>query len=202
MPVPVEQVLNLRSQGFDDNQIIAALQRDGFSAEDISNAISQANIRDKMQPYPATNEVFGSMAAPETPEQTSTIGVGGSEITNPNMGMAAPRTEEIIEAIIDEKWNDLVKDINKIVEWKEKTDGVIGQIQQKIADLDQNFKTLHDGILGKIGEYDEHITDVSTEIKAMEKVFEKVLPTLTENVNELSRIVKDLKTTPAKKLNK
>ncbi len=202
MPVPVEQVLNLRSQGLDDNQIIAALQREGYSAEDISNAISQANIRDKMQPYPVTNEAYSTMPAPETPEITSTIGVGGNEITNPNMGMATPRTEEIIEAIIDEKWNDLVKDINKIVEWKEKTDGVIGQIQQKIADLDQNFKTLHDGILGKIGEYDEHITDVSTEIKAMEKVFEKVLPTLTENVNELSRIVKDLKTTPAKKLNK
>ncbi len=43
------------------------------------------------------------------------------------------------------------------------------------------------------GEYDQNILNVGTEIKVMEKVFQKVLPTLTENVNELSRITKGMK---------
>jgi len=42
--------------------------------------------------------------------------------------------------------------------------------------------------IGKISEYDKNITDVGVEIKAMEKVFQKVLPTFTENVNKIDRL--------------
>ena len=60
-------------------------------------------------------------------------------------------------------------------------------------DIRADFETLHKGILGKVGEYDQNLTNLGAEIKAMEKVFSKILPTFTENVNELSRLAKDLK---------
>ena len=63
----------------------------------------------------------------------------------------------------------------------------IAQIQQQINDLNASFDSLHKGVLGKITEYDENLTNVGTEIKAMEKVFSKVLPSLTESVNKLDR---------------
>ena len=47
--------------------------------------------------------------------------------------------------------------------------------------------------MGKISQYDSNITDVGTEIKAMEKVFQKILPNLTENVNKLDRMTKSSK---------
>ncbi|HLC95899.1 MAG TPA: hypothetical protein VJH97_01085 [Candidatus Nanoarchaeia archaeon] len=100
------------------------------------------------------------------------------------------RIEEVAEAIIDEKWNDLLKDINKMVEWKERAESRIVRIEQDIENLKSNFDSLHKGILGKISEYDENLTNVGTEIKAMEKVFQKILPTLTDNVNKLSRLTK------------
>ena len=71
---------------------------------------------------------------------------------------------------------------------KTKTESTIAALQQQFADLKDNFDRLHQAVVGKIGEYDKHILDVASEIKAMEKVFSKVLPTFTENVNELSRI--------------
>ena len=37
------------------------------------------------------------------------------------------------------------------------------------------------------------LTLLYEQIKALEKVFQKILPTLTENVNELSRITQDIK---------
>ena len=46
--------------------------------------------------------------------------------------------------------------------------------------------------MSKIADYDKNLLSVGTEIKAME-VFQKVLPTLTENVGELSRITKEIK---------
>ncbi len=103
------------------------------------------------------------------------------------------RVEELAEAIIDEKWNEIVRSINKIVDWKERNEARITKIEQQISDLKDSFDKLHKGILGKIGEYDKNLTSVGTEIKAMEKVFQKVLPTLTENVSELSRITGGMK---------
>ncbi|MFO7711031.1 MAG: hypothetical protein R6V53_04685 [Candidatus Woesearchaeota archaeon] len=109
--------------------------------------------------------------------------------------------EEIAEAIIDEKWDELVKNLNKISEWKDKTEEKINKFEQELQDVRESFDKLHKAIIGKIGEYDQNILNVGTEIKAMERVFQKILPTFTENVNELSRITKDARNTlsPKKK---
>lgn len=96
--------------------------------------------------------------------------------------------EEIAEAIVEEKWKEKEKDIAKITEWRDEVATKLTQLQQQIDDLKSSFDSLHKGILGKITEYDENLTNVGTEIKAMEKVFSKVLPSLTESVNKLDRI--------------
>jgi len=48
-------------------------------------------------------------------------------------------------------------------------------------------------VLGKIGDYDKTLENVGTEIKALEKVFQKILPGFVENVQELSRITRRIK---------
>jgi len=100
----------------------------------------------------------------------------------------AQRIEELAEAIIDEKWNEIVRSINKIIDWKERVESRVTKIEQQIDDMSKNFDTLQKGVLGKITDYDRNLTNVGAEIKAMDKVFQKVLPSLTENVSELSRI--------------
>ena len=102
------------------------------------------------------------------------------------------RIEELAEAIIDEKWNEIVRSINKIIDWKDRSESRLSKIEQSILDMRKEFDALHKGVLGKITEYDKSLVNVGTEIKAMEKVFQKVLPTLTENVNELSKLKDDL----------
>ena len=101
--------------------------------------------------------------------------------------------EELIEAIIDEKWNDLLKDITKIIEWKNSTKIQISKMEQSFTDLKGEFDKLHQAVVGKVGDYDKHILDIGAEIQSMEKVFAKVLPVFTENVSELGRITDDLR---------
>jgi hypothetical protein len=67
-----------------------------------------------------------------------------------------------------------------------------------MSDMKMDLDGLHKAIVARIGEYDKTLMDVGTEIKAMEKVFQKVLPELTGNIQELSRITKNVKG-PAKK---
>ncbi len=121
--------------------------------------------------------------------------------TPPPMTGSTPSTsnEELIEAIIDEKWNELVKDITKIIEWKSAAENRLGGMEQKLADLQNSFDKLQQAIIGKIGDYDKHILDVGAEIQAMEKVFSKVLPVFTQNVSELARITDDLKASVERK---
>ncbi len=103
------------------------------------------------------------------------------------------RIQEIAESIIDEKWSDLIKNVQLILDWKQNVEGRLAKIQQQFTDLKESFDKLHEGVLGKVGEYDKHVGEVGTELKALEQVFSKILPGFMENVNELSRITGYLK---------
>ncbi len=185
---PVDQVKNMKAQGLSNTQIIESLQRDGYTYSDIIGALDQSeNIGGgSIQHSHSQGAGFGGFPGMDSPAPMS---IPQPQPTMNDLGSS----EDLIEAIIDEKWNELVKDINKIIEWKNKTENKITSLEQKFNDLKDSFDKLHQAVIGKIGEYDKNILEVGSEIKAMEKVFSKVLPAFTENVNELSRITSRVK---------
>lgn len=110
-----------------------------------------------------------------------------------------PETEQLVEQIVEEKWQDLQKDITKLSEWKESIASRMDKLEQSMQDVKTDLEGLHKAIVARVGEYDKTLMDVGTEIKAMEKVFQQVLPELTGNIQELSRITKGIKGEPKKK---
>ena len=104
------------------------------------------------------------------------------------------QVEEIAESIIEEKWDELARGVGKIVEWKERTDARLNEMEASLNQLQQGFGELHQGVLGKLSDYDRNMGSVGTDIKAMQKVFQQMLPAFTENVNELSRLTRNMKT--------
>lgn len=190
---PVEQVTAMKQQGLDNNQIIDALQNQGYGSDAIFDALNQAdmsaNYGNQMtgapyEQYPQQPEPQQFIPPPPPAEQQIN--------ERPLPEIEENRIQEIAEAIIDEKWNEFLKDFNRIIEWKEKNETRITKIEQEIQNIKENFDSLHKGILGKITEYDRNILDVGSQIKAMEKVFQDVIPTFTENVNKLSYLTKGM----------
>src|SRR3989338_3448527 len=179
--VPIDQVQAMKAQGYSNNQIIQTLQRDGYTSSQIFDAISQSEM-----PGSNPSEAMQPMQMPPMQPMQSPI----QSMMGPQQSASS---EELIEAIIDEKWNELVKDINKVIEWKQKADTKLQLMEQKLNDMKEQFDKLHSAIIGKIGDYDKNMLNVSTELQAMEKVFSKVLPTFMDNVNELSRITDKVK---------
>ena len=196
--IPTDKILVMRQKGLSNDQIIQNLKAEGYKTHQIFDALNQADIKkgiefetpqkgDNMpeEPYP------GQPAPPEQPTEYPQ--------PYPEQGPyfeAAPgreQIEEIAEAIIDEKWSDLMKNVDKIIEWKDKTEARIVAIEQQFNDLKENFDRLHASILEKVGQYDQNLQNVATDIKALEKVFQKILPGFMENINELSRITDNLK---------
>ena len=195
---PVEQVISLKQQGYSNNQIVQALQDQGYNNSQIYNAINQANLSGPQSVE--HNEVgmsdYGqSYQAYQQPQQNFQA---AKEYQPSSSGAASDylddeRIQEIAESIIDEKWEEFAGDIRKVIEWKEKSEDRLSRIEQQILDLRMGIDSLTKNIMSKISTYDQNIVDVGTEIKAMEKVFQKVLPTLTENVNKLDRMTKGYK---------
>ncbi len=103
--------------------------------------------------------------------------------------------EATVDALIEEKWSELVKTLDEVNKWKEDITNRMLQLETKIQDLKENFKNLQDSVIGKIGEYDDHLVKIGSNVKAIEKVFQKIIPLFVENVNELDQIVEKLKQT-------
>ncbi|MBN2368124.1 hypothetical protein JXC34_03820 [Candidatus Woesearchaeota archaeon] len=203
---PINDILQMRQQGLSNNQIIQNLQRHGYSNTQIFDAMNQADTKMAVEGGPNFQQFSSpNQDSPELftqPPLNNDSGMTGhsmqSDQPHPSSGGESFQTdqvkiEELVEAIIEEKWVELAKDVNRIVEWKNKIENKITEIEINLNNLKDSFSDLNKAVLSKINDYDKHILEVGSDVKAMEKVFSKVLPVFTENVNELSRIANKIK---------
>ena len=173
-------VKEMKSQGYSNNQVVEYLQKQGMKSDEIFDAMN------KVETGPPASPQQGFMQGPAPP-------MGPPVMPPMSEGISKEQVEEISESVVDERIEDFKKEFKKILDWKESADSRLVALEQKLDGLSKSFDALHAGVLGKIEEYDKGITEVGTEIKALEKVFSKILPTLTENVSELSRITQKMK---------
>ncbi len=185
---PMQLVLQMRQQGITDNQIVQTLQKQGFSTQQVFDAMSQAdlaNISPQPDMPPPPEDYPQEQYAQESAYPQSHV-----------EGVTLPEDEhihEVAEAVVSEKWEELIGEVKKIVSWKESVETDLQKLKDAVSSLKEEFNQLRQGVLGKIGEYDMHMRDVSSELKAVEGVFKDVIPELTESVAELSRMSKSMK---------
>ena len=98
--------------------------------------------------------------------------------------------DETVEKIIEEKWDKVTTDVEKVLKWKNTVEHEIQGLNENLGEIKENFERMEKKIMSKINDYDKDILDIGSEIKALEKVFQKITPTLVNNVNELSKIAK------------
>jgi len=162
---PVQLVVSLTQQGKSDAEIVQELTRQGYNQTQIYDAIVQSRSMGGPEPF----------SPPKQPEATQTH-------------TDKEQIQEETEKIVDQRLTTLNKRFDEIHAWTEKASTRMEQLETKVADLKADLENLHKAIVGKVGEYDRNLMDVGVELKAMEQVFKKVLPELTNNVQELSRI--------------
>lgn len=204
--LPVEMVMRMKQQGFSNNQIVQSLQGEGYSTTQIFDALSQAELSrgapaSPAEQYPQPEMQQEELPPPEgyaaqqpmPPPEEYPMPRPQYSYPSPKAEIPREQIEEVAEAIVEEKWEELSKGVQKIISWKNETEAKIAQLTGEIEALKKDFDDLHKGVLGKLSEYDEGIKGVGTDIKAMEEVFKKIIPTFTENVSELSRITRTIK---------
>ncbi|HIH25510.1 hypothetical protein J4476_00185 [Candidatus Woesearchaeota archaeon] len=147
-------------------------------------------------PEPTTEEMPETQNSEESIQEQTTAPLmdfsNQSQNTAPQMD--SDRIHQIVEAIVSEKFDEMMSGVGNLSVWKEKINNDVIAIKQEILRSNERFDNLQNAILGRIKEYDQGMQGVSTEMKALEKVFEKIVEPLTTNIKELDRLVKEMKT--------
>ncbi len=171
-----------------------------YNPQQIDDAINQAGIKETIDvsntetidaPSPGSFETISPNEPQEynapsfqtTPQPSS--GRGGRELME--------TIQQITESIVNEKWEDLMGNLGNITLWKEKVQTDIRSIKQEIVRTEERLNNLQGAVIGKVGEFDKHMIDVTSEIKALEKVMEKIIEPLAENIRELNSVSQKLK---------
>ncbi len=184
-----QEAMAMRQQGLPDAMIAEELGKKGIHPQLVQNSLSAMN--DDVPTPGGMPPVGGNMSSMnDMPPMGRMPPIGSSPAPQGNI---YDRIEEITESAIDEKWDDLLVEVRKIVAWKDQLEEKQVRMEKDLEILKDSFKTLHSGVLGKLETYDDRMQDVGTELQAVGKVFKDVIPEFVENVKELSFITKGMK---------
>jgi len=193
-PVPVEEIQAMSRRGLSDRQIIKKMKKEGFSYDEIEKAMLQA-VKQGVGGGPELQEInqpttnnfslddFYQQPVPQTQENTE-------EINTENLNAEAI-IEELIEGVIEEKWEKFNKKIKEQEQNLENISAMIKQFEQKISSINtdavpKEMELRSDVINNKIDELD-------IRIGGLEKAFKQFLPSLTRNIENLSGIIHEMK---------
>lgn len=220
---PTDKVLYMKKKGMSEEDVRNNLSIEGYSPTEIHEAISQSSIKsgveeDNLPPVPGFSQsqypgMQQSMLDDDMPipaptpsnvqqeQQVTSIPqyiqpqqqMGMPQMQQPSMQLDREIVNRLVESIIDERWQEVVSSIGDISLWKSSLDDELSSIKQEIVRMDQRYNNIQKAVLGKVDEYNENIMNINTEMKALEKVFEKIMEPLTDNIKELNRITKDMK---------
>jgi len=196
-----QKIMSLKRQGKQNPGIIEDLKKSGYSSQEIYDAMSsqQRNPDSELRP-PTPSQEIGSFNESEEIEETEQ---NSTSDFMPSQKFPAPQNitgrqqiediEEIAESIINEKMDELNISLGEMTIWKERVSTEIDAIKQEILRVRNSFENLQTAMVGRVEDYRKNINDMSIEIKALNKIMEKIIEPLSENVKELSRITERLK---------
>jgi archaellum component FlaC len=196
--VPIEEVQKMTKKGMSDKDIIKHLKGKGYSYEAIEGAMLKAVKEGVDDDRPKVVERLET----ESPASENYFDVPGQNdfgqdfMTAPEAEMQEGDTpevmlEELVEGIVEEKWNKFSDDLRKFDENIERMKAEIKQFDMKleqtrkdspVRDLDARMSGIAD-----------QLEDMEARVGGLEKAFKQFLPSLTRNIESLSHMIHEMK---------
>ena len=210
--LPTDKIKDLRNTGSSDDEIVKSL-RSGYSNEEVDDAMNKENLRqdnilnslDEFEPIQkeqpedkgveeGEEELLEEAPAPEETEESEARLIKGYDYEpRPSAEASSEKIQEIVETIVEEKWEDLLAKVGDLNLWKESVNNDLEAIKQELLRTQERFNNLQAALVGKVTDYSRNISDMNAEMKALEQVLKNILEPLTTNVKELSRITSQFK---------
>lgn len=101
--------------------------------------------------------------------------------------------EEMVESIIEEKWNLLEKDIGEINGRFEAVDEKIKKLEEAIQRIQELRKTERDEIKSNLAAYRESVAEMTMKIDSIEKAMKDTLTPMLQTLRSMSEAIKSIK---------
>lgn len=208
--LPLEEIASMRTSGMSDRDIIRKLKEMGYSYDEIEKAMIESL---KGEVSPATEAI--EQPKPTTPALTTnepSVGeIYEESTTESNEPEMAPEAlvepgeavglfegpeaelsiEELVEGVVNEKWEVFEKELRNIKYDQEKMMRELEEMRKAIYRLSEERK--NPAVERKIIELEKKFENMDARISGLEKAFKQFLPSLIQNVRTLSDLVKKLK---------
>ncbi len=217
--VPVQAVISMKERGLTNEQIIDQLKSQGYSLQQIRDALTQASVKEQVVKPSLTTPQQEKSAEPPLPELPSTKeetttapikegpGLNETPVLEPpkppekkTTGVSIEEIERILEEIVDERWKNVTNKINEYNNTNIKQEERINALEKRVNELSKRVDEISNAVMIKVDEYNKTMDDVNVEIKALEKVMEKLVPSMAEQIKELKSIVGSIKSKPLNEL--
>lgn len=225
--VPTKFVLDMRSSGMNDSEIIKRLREQGYTEKEINDAFNQAKVKEIIKESVSENKDLPPLPSPSadkneyeqssyelvpTPPNIDITDVNAPTPTQPPQPtqVSTPLSEdvrqsyepveeygygyepdytietfeELAESIIEEKWREFIEKLGDIQTWKDSVNREITRLEKRVEKIEELISRIQAALFEKVGEYGKSLKELSTDVKAVEKVLSKVLSPLMKKVKE------------------
>ena len=211
-------IARLETQGFSPEHIDKAL-RIALREKVISGAPLTPMVPAESEPEVPAPEEFGAMEAPiggpvpmgEITRRPMPLGYPPERIMAPppqtplqileqpavKRAELPPSTEitveEIIEAIVAERWKDFEERLSAFEERDLQLQDQIEALRREVDEIEGVLKEKEKTVISKIEEFGGSIEGIQGRIGSIERVFKDFLPELTTNIRTMSDLVERIK---------
>ncbi|MEK6835782.1 MAG: hypothetical protein AABX55_02050 [Nanoarchaeota archaeon] len=200
---PSEKIKNLKDSGLSNEDIIKAL-KPNYSNQDIDDALNKQNLEEEdvlsgleqFEPITKEKAEEPEELLEEAPEPGAKLFKESYSYEQPaelTRDVSSDQIQEIVETVIQEKWDDLLSKMGDLNLWKENVNNDLEAIKQELLRTQERFNTLQAALIGKVTDYSKSISDMSAEMKALEQVLKNILEPLSSNIRELKSVTSQLK---------
>lgn len=185
-PTAVDRAKSLAAEGRSESDIIRSLKKEGFSNEDISRALNQVlkmKVSGPIEPPPSDDDRF--VAPPPSkleemyqPSERQTIDMTEEE----EIGL-----EELIEEIVNERWGDMASIVTDIKDEIKGTQEQVAGFEGRVSSIEASSGGEKEDVMKRFEEMEMKVESLEGKVSSMEKMLKEILPSLTDNVRNLSR---------------
>jgi len=200
--VPVNRVKELSIKGFSEPEMIDVLRREGFSAEEIDRALTQA-LRLGVTGEPESTSTLPTMESMQMQQQTPSNQV--PQI--PERSLQYPEhyhshdpahqegdgTEELIESIVQERMNGVDQRFHELSSKQTDLERGLSSLHHQLSIMSKGRTQTEEMMISKIDSFKDTLLEISARMSSLEKAFKEALPALIESVRALIDLVQRFK---------
>lgn len=165
----IEDIDQMKQQGIDDQSILNQLQEQGYTPKQISDAISQSQIKNAV----SESVYYDQNTGQEQYYQDQQYSEGGmQDYSGQRMNDNAV---EIAEQVFNEKITKFQNQLEDLMQFKAVAETQMKSASERLKKIETTIDQLQMAILKKIGSYGSTLEGIKEEMSMMQNSFRKVV---------------------------